>query len=61
MQGTVLLLAFGVTLLSVIGIEAAAQNTGVIIEYGKVRLANENEKIVCAEMLDGENMKMMTF
>ena len=60
MQWRVLLLAFGLTLLSVIGIEAADQNT-VVIEYGKVRLAIENEKIVCAEMLDGESLKMFTF
>jgi hypothetical protein len=59
MKGT-LLLALGVTLLLVIGIEAAAQDTEVI-EHGKVRLANENEKIVCAEMFDGESLKMMTF
>ena len=38
----------------------AAQNTEVI-EYGEVRLANENENIVCAEMLDGENLKMLIF
>ena len=54
------MLALGVTLLLVIGIEAAAQDTEVI-EHGKVRLANENEKIVCAEMFDGESLKMMTF
>ena len=59
MHGTSLL-ALGVTLLSVLGIEAAAQNTEVI-EYGKVRLANENEKIVCAEILDAETLKMLTF
>ena len=54
------MLALGVTLLSEFGIEAAALNTEVI-EYGKVRLANESEKIVCAEILDGETLKILTF
>jgi len=56
-----LLLALEVTLLSVIGSEAVAQKSGIIIEYGAVRLGNENDNFVCAEMLDGENLKMLTF
>jgi len=60
MHGT-LLLTLGVTLLSVIRSEAAAQKSGIIIEYGAVKLANENEKFFCAEMLNGENLKMLTF
>ena len=53
-------LAIGVTLLSILWQEAGAQNS-VIIEYGAVRLAKENETIRCADtMEDGESLKMLT-
>jgi hypothetical protein len=58
MHGTVLALV--VTLLSILGQEAGAQNS-VIIEYGAGRLAKENEEPLCAEMQDGESLKMLTF
>ena len=58
MHGTVL--ALGVTLLAILGQEVAAQNS-VIIEYGEVRIAKENEDILCAETQDGESLKIVKF
>jgi hypothetical protein len=58
MHGTVL--ALGVSLLAIMGLEATAQKS-VIIEYGSARLALENETNLCADMYDGDTLKMLTF
>ena len=52
-------LALVVTLLSILSQEAGAQNL-VIIEYGAVRLAKENDLFRCADAQNGESLKLLT-